>query len=132
MHLHAEPIRPFPNPHDPLGRVVDTGRPGFLGNRQPNLMRDLGRQTVKIKRRDQADHGFRRALGDFGQLSVTARLGVGQSVETPAGTFENPFAKQFIQVLAGDAMRFQVAGPQNSLFTGQLDDPLPFQVAVGS
>ena len=48
-------------------RIVDTGRVGARGKSNPDLMRQLSCQPMKLKRRQKADNCFGHTQSDFDQ-----------------------------------------------------------------
>jgi hypothetical protein len=68
----TEPIRPIPA----------TGEIGVARESQPDLMRRLRPDLVKLESRDQTDHAARHSLGGLDQRKVVVAVEVQRGVES--------------------------------------------------
>jgi hypothetical protein len=84
----------------------------------------LGGQLVELQRREQAEHGLRHLCGDGHQTLVFGPVGVRQAIEAATDLFQLASSGQARQDDPGRVDGAQIAGAQQPLLAGQIEDAL--------
>src|ERR1035438_4509689 len=94
---------------DPQPNLVRAWSPTLVPEGQPDLVRILCRQAMKVESREQAHDAVGNLFADFGQRVVFGDVCTGRTVEPSTGAFEQPGLHRFPQVDTVEPLRRQVA-----------------------
>lgn len=94
MHLPAFGERFAAEADDAEADRVRLWGPAPSGQSEPDFGWELGGETMKDERRQQADRSVRRTLGNFNERVVLGDRRVGQAIEASSGTHEHTASEE--------------------------------------
>jgi len=96
----------------------------FEVDRHPNLMRVLSGKTVEPKSREEADDSSGDKFGSYGQAVMFRHGRMGECINAPSGTHEQPLPVKAEQKLSGDTKRLNIASTDQGLTRRKAQNPL--------
>ena len=102
--------------------MIDARPPSLSIDRQPDLKGRLGRQAVKAKGREEADHAMGDALAGLDEAVLLRDLNADEPVEPPPSALEKTPLFEAPQIGSGDAVGIEIPRPKHAGPPCQLED----------